>query len=435
MANQHFGLNDDPFADAHELTVEEATRLLRGRISAAGGEGTRLFPDDTCVELHRLSSGRRGGLFALAGRAMKIAARAGAKCIETTHVQIAASEAGHDAARAVARVAEPPHSSPPVSDPDGAGVMLPSEPSPDLDAGAREWVGRFMAIPGPGNAPAPSREPAVREAKKPRAEEPPQPAAPQITPAEAKQKPPVTHAEPASGMEPPKPTASRITHAEAKQPPVVMPAESEASGAPIQPATQLSAATSARLREGPRSRTRRQRTIVQGTVGAVAVIALGVVVMNRLPGNVQAPAARPAATAAPVTPMLPPAAPAPSPAMRETRPSGPGSRASTRGAAPSPAQTGPATEVSPSPTDAESPDAVRVGLEVATYIFRERAEDERARLVAAGYRARVKTAWENGAPSYRVIVGPYRGWAAAERAADELLATGMVGQARAIKLD
>jgi hypothetical protein len=413
MSNQHFGLHDDPFADAHELTVAEATRLLRGRITAAGGDGTRLFPDETCAELHRLSSGRRGGIFALAGRAMKIAARAGARNIEPAHAQTAASEAGHDTARAVARRAEsaPPAPAATASDAEAGGFLLPSEPSRDLDPGAREWVGRFMATPGPGIAPAARREPEARVTKKPRVE----PAAKTATEPVAKAAEPQPKA-----AAPPKATGPLQPDTPVAKPTTAEPSETATQDAPPPPPAQLSAATSARLREGRRSRSRRQRALVQGAVGAVAVFALGVVVMNRLPGNSQKPAARvPAATTATAT--APTAGPVAPPATSITPPG-----VTTKASAP--------PTVPPASPHGGSAEEERVGLEVATYIFRERAEDERQRLVAAGYRARVKTAWENGAPSYRVIVGPYRSWEAAERAADDLLGTGMVGQARAIKL-
>src|SRR5947207_15322138 len=97
MSPPPFGLNDDPFADT-ELTIDEATLLLQARVAAAGGDSTALLPDATCVEIHRLGRGRRGGVFSLAGRAILIAARENATTIEPGHVHTAAAEAAQVAA-------------------------------------------------------------------------------------------------------------------------------------------------------------------------------------------------------------------------------------------------------------------------------------------------------------------------------------------------
>jgi cell division protein FtsN len=99
----------------------------------------------------------------------------------------------------------------------------------------------------------------------------------------------------------------------------------------------------------------------------------------------------------------------------------------------------PSTVVRPRPDDPPAPEsqvaaprAPRHALEVAAFIFLDRAESERERLVTEGLRARIVTEWENGAPTYRVMVGSYASRAAAERAADDLLGTGLVQQARIV---
>src|SRR5215510_4231238 len=74
----------------------------------------------------------------------------------------------------------------------------------------------------------------------------------------------------------------------------------------------------------------------------------------------------------------------------------------------------------------------RFALEVASFIFEERARQERDRLAAAGLRARVVTTLEFGSRVYRVVVGGYPHPAAAERAADSLLSNGVVLQARVV---
>jgi len=74
----------------------------------------------------------------------------------------------------------------------------------------------------------------------------------------------------------------------------------------------------------------------------------------------------------------------------------------------------------------------RYALEVASFIFEERARQERDRLAAAGLHARVVTTLEFGSRVYRVVVGGYAHPAAAERAADSLLSNGVVLQARVV---
>ena len=74
----------------------------------------------------------------------------------------------------------------------------------------------------------------------------------------------------------------------------------------------------------------------------------------------------------------------------------------------------------------------RYGLEVATFIFEDRARMERDRLVASGLRARLVTTVEYGSRVYRVVLGGYPHPAAAERAADSLLSNGVVLQARVV---
>ena len=74
----------------------------------------------------------------------------------------------------------------------------------------------------------------------------------------------------------------------------------------------------------------------------------------------------------------------------------------------------------------------RFALEVASFIFEERARLERDRLNDAGLPARVTSTTEFGSRVYRVVVGGYANPAAAERAADSLLSSGVVLQARVV---
>jgi cell division protein FtsN len=90
--------------------------------------------------------------------------------------------------------------------------------------------------------------------------------------------------------------------------------------------------------------------------------------------------------------------------------------------------------VAPAAEPARREAASRFGLEVATFIFEGRAETERQRLATAGQRVRILSTWEYGSRVYRVVIGSYRSTAAAERAADSVLSSGLVLQARVVTL-
>lgn len=90
----------------------------------------------------------------------------------------------------------------------------------------------------------------------------------------------------------------------------------------------------------------------------------------------------------------------------------------------------------PAPARAESSqtESPRLGLEVARFIVPERAQVERKRLAATGYKVRVLTGWEGGAAVFRVVLGSFETLSEAERIADKLLRSGLVGQARVVTL-
>jgi cell division protein FtsN len=177
--------------------------------------------------------------------------------------------------------------------------------------------------------------------------------------------------------------------------------------------------------------------MAQWLIGAMAVVAIGLVIVHRLPRAEKAATAvhgavAPASESAPVTAVIP------SPAIAAPAATAPPKPARTRRTATSASAEGQATQV---PGIAVTPErdgsqtaGGRLAVEVATFIFEDRAETERDRLVAAGQDARVLTESENGAPSYRVVVGSFRSHRAANRAADALLSGGLVQQARVVTL-
>src|SRR5262245_1929288 len=172
---QPFGLNDDPFASS-ELEPDEATLLLQARVASAGGNEKIILPDATCAEIYQLARGKRGGVFALAARAMRIAASQGATTIEPSHVHEAAAEAAQvaalqneqaETARTVITAGDDIPDMPPAI---GGGLMLPSEPSADLDPGQRDWVKRFIpsSVAPRGLGSAIGHPPTLHEVSPPR---------------------------------------------------------------------------------------------------------------------------------------------------------------------------------------------------------------------------------------------------------------------------
>jgi cell division protein FtsN len=196
-------------------------------------------------------------------------------------------------------------------------------------------------------------------------------------------------------------------------------------------------------RAAPRRRSRgRWGRAIAGAAAAVATVCIGVVVVHRMQIVSEPPpgsqVTRIVATGAPAVPESARAAASPQPGRRTADPPSSRGRAavSTRQAVTSTVTSPPRPDAAPLREPRASappePSAPRLALEVAVFIFPDRAEAERQRLAAAGHRVRVVTGWEDGAPSYRVVVGSYSSRAAAERAADALLRSGLVQQARVV---
>ena len=480
MSNHPYGLRGDPFAPPATLSAKDASRLIRRRVRTFNGDGATLFPIETSDLIHELTGGVPDAILELAGKAMHIAAAEGAPSVSPSHVR-SASEATEDAVRAeaasaaVVAVAEAPQDNeaeravraidalieaaeeavrddptriPYAHDhaveaqaveaaPDEddtavamsdmgdvgvtasfedddlppfipAAIALPTGPSEDLDPGAREWVSRFISTSSTGPVAAGAA--------------------------------PATHT----------PTAREGTSV-STSPPASRPAAARADARPMPAA--------ARARPGPRRRSRshaprkRRRSGNQGLLIAVAAVCIiAFVVRMSVRGNLVPPGAgpdRPTPTSAPrpaVSEPPPAVADREAPAVREPAPSvHPPARTETAPAPisssrPAPPRTAPApTSTSgpaPAPVEAarRAAPATRFGLEVATFIFEERARVERERLAAIGLRARVVTTLEYGSRVYRVVLGGFPDPAAAERAADSLLLNGVVLQARVIRV-
>ncbi len=438
MSNPPYGLNRDPFVPPATLSAREASRLVRRRVSMSGGDGAALFAVDTTDEIHRLAGGVPDAILALAARAMRLAADENAPAVTPDHVRRAFAPAQEVAEAAVPACGEPdtvaappaaaqtpPPRRMPEDDATGAddvppipagGFALPTRPSDRLDRDEREWVSRFISGGGPAGAPGGLAPVAPAPAAPRRRKSPPAPATPPV---------------PAPMMAAPPPSVAL-----AEELPALVPA------APLR-------------RRSPRSR-RPARRGGATLLFALAVLCIVAFVARRsLQGELAPPAERavgplPAAVS-PATPPVPaPTKPerapdadvreAPMPAVEP--PAGPAvedepTLGAARRLAPAPAAEPPAAATAPAKRTAEparrtAEAPARYALEVATFIFEERARVERDRLSRAGLRARVASSVEYGSRVYRVVVGGYPDPAAAERAADSLLANGAVLQARVI---
>lgn len=402
MSDHPLGLNADPFASPPTLSAEETSHLIQRLVRACGGDGAAIFPLATCTEIHRWAGGRLDDISDLAGMAMRAAAAEGAGSVSPAHVRLALgattaveesepSDAATERRRLSDAAAAPTAADliddvPDLPENPLGSFVLPSAPSQDLAPDTRDWVSRFIPSDGPQVAHV---------------------AAPMIS------RTPMAHDTTAVGAPASPGGGNRRT--------------TGLSPAPGPPASPRASARSRRRR----SRTHRWSTterVVAASVAAIAVVCLAAIGLRQLPRGTSHPAA-----------------PEPKQILPASRPA-PGSISDTPGSAParrpSPARARPGTSpiagapasVAPADSSPTTPVAPQFGLEVAAFIVADRAQAERDRLMASGHRARLLTAWEGGSPIYRVVLGRFPDEAAAERAADELLATGTVQQARVVTL-
>jgi cell division protein FtsN len=95
-------------------------------------------------------------------------------------------------------------------------------------------------------------------------------------------------------------------------------------------------------------------------------------------------------------------------------------------------------DVAPAVAPAESPapvaPAARYGLEVASFIFEDRAREERDRLAVTGYNVLLRTEGQGDTATYHLVLGTFGSREEAARAADALLGAGTVQQSRIVRL-
>lgn len=469
MSNHPYGLRGDPFSSPATLSPKDASRLIRRRVRAFNGDGGALFPIDTCDLIHELAGGIPDAMLQLAGKAMHIAAAEGSPAVLTDHVRKAAEAAPHEAGVAPAAPAV-------ASTPEARGTERAARALDALIEAAEDAVRGRTTTPSEAGTPIEDRppQPATRSSAEADAEEetamaaidfddpdlPPfQPATFALPTQPSENLDPdardwVSRFIPPAGAAPVAGEASRVARAPIHHEVTPTSAPPRASGgAPaLAPAFAALRPRRASRPHGPR---RRRRSGSQGLLIAVAALCVvAFIVRMSLRGSLVPPTAGPA----PPSPTSAPAVDRPAdvpdaattsraPVVRDPAPANPPASRDPVRQEPVTILRPPATETAqplraPAPGAAPGPveparrsaTSGRFGLEVATFIFEERARVERDRLADAGLHARIITTLEYGSRVYRVVLGGYPDPAAAERAADSLLSNGVVLQARVIRV-
>jgi type II secretory pathway predicted ATPase ExeA len=393
------------------LSAEETERYVHHRVGIVGGDSPVLFPGETCREIHRLARGVPREINRLAGRAMARAGREGIATVSPGQVRAAAAEGRR-------HEAEEPVSQAWVTGMDFSGVhgTQPAEPErPDLrstDPNVRAWVSRFV---GPGGPPqigiragAPEHETFLSPDDDPEAE---------------------TAQDDELDPEAPAPSGGNGRRARAARP-------------HVPPGSRRRR----RRRRRSRSRLQLMLAVVAGALLATAVVLLPQTrnLASMLVGTPPIPAPGLSPDSSAVDSLSTDARETPPP-----EPSEPGSSASSGAArpesAPRTSQQARATAIAPAQevdeprveaTAKPQPPTERYGLEVASFINRDRALAERDRLgKAAGLPVRISATTEDGGVvTYRILLGSFDMERAAEREADVLVLQGLVNEARVVTL-
>jgi type II secretory pathway predicted ATPase ExeA/cell division protein FtsN len=135
------------------------------------------------------------------------------------------------------------------------------------------------------------------------------------------------------------------------------------------------------------------------------------------------------------TPSAPPAAATTTGASLEDQPGPRRESTSPMAGAPAPSPATPPMSAPVATPAALAERPMRYGVVVRTYLARERAEEERTRLAgASGLPSRVLAVSEGGTEVYRVVLGLWESRPAAERAASDLIGSGLVNEARVVSM-
>ena len=433
---------------------EDTWRYIHHRVTAAGGNAAEAFPDETCIEIHRLTRGVPRSINTLASHALQAAARDSEKIVTVKHVQ--ASAAGtwlRGAAESPARPATSAAAPAPTATPPPAPKAPAERPRPK--PGAPPVAGDKPASPRPVAAekpateepiappakeskpatkpaarpsakPVPKGEPVAKTAEKPPQSEKPAPPPPAEPEPQAESLPPRSSGEPevrewiSRFVDPDNPIQIGVR---AGADTAVFLQDERDPDAEFDVAAENLAMASSTGPKAPRKagapppkggRGRRDTTWITATAGGVVVLAALVVFVPRMKSTGGAPADSAAVVA------MPSQEPTPEPKERPSR-----RRDRTR--------TGDQIRVSADTAAASRPRWQ--GIEVATYLDPYRASAESSRLSElTGLSTRVMEASDPDGDAYRVVLGSFSSRKKAERAADDLIRRGLIDQARVVPL-
>jgi type II secretory pathway predicted ATPase ExeA len=397
------------------LDAESTWRYLHHRVAEAGGDGSERFPDETCLEIHRLTRGIPRAVNTLAGHALIVASRESERVVIIRHVQSAAADTWlrnvADAPPSAGPSPPAPEAKTPAEKPRAKAAAPPPKPAkPETEPPARPVKTSKQSAKGapPTPAPTPSAPPAS---------EGPAPAEPRES---TEPLPPRSSGEPevrawiSRFVDPDNPIQIGLRAGTSSQPFLDAQSESQLDDVPADPtASPMPRPRRAPAPSAPRPRARDPHWISLAA-GIVLVASAGIVFLPRLAKRPHAPA-----DSAAVTMALPTGSPTASPA--QTRRGGAGS--TKKGSS--------GKHATPDSTAAHR----WQGLEVATYLDPYRASSESERLSElTGLSARVMEAGDSQGEAYRVVLGSFGSRHKAERAADDLVRRGFIEQARVVPL-
>ncbi len=396
------------------LKPGETERYIRYRISVAGGDAPRVFPSETCAEVHAVTNGIPREINQICAQAMLDAYVEGVPGVSPGHVRSAAQETTFQSVL-------------PGSETDPRLPPLPAWPA--------AVPPRSLAAPQTGTGASPPGARASSLAQPPQSADatPESPAPPALTLEEVQRieipREPEPPAEPAP-VEP----RTRYAAESALEPP--------APGAGASPADTLPSRLYVRLRdEEPEAPSHAGIKWLIG-VAVTAVVAMGTLLLFRF-----GPWAKPESPVLPTdmtlaADTLPAVTSDSTAALRGMDSTGAGSSMTTApttaASHPVPAQVTappPGTIAKPTVTTPPAPPATtqEFGLSVGTYLDRARAESELARVRgASGLTGRLAEVLREGTTMYAVIIGAFPDRDTAERKASELVSNGAVDEARVL---
>ena len=412
------------------LSIEETEGYIQHRINVAGGNASRVFPSETCAEVHAVTNGIPREINQICAQALLDAYVEGSPSVSPQHVRSAAHEATFKSVLPASETGPllPPQPTWP------AAVPLPPLAAPPIQPQAPRTLPEVTS--GEPWAPSPARPP-QSAVPTPETPAPPEPTLEVVQRIEVPRAPEPPSAAPQHGP------GTRYAAESALEPPV--------PGTPGTRSPRVGTPPSRlydRLRdEEPESHSPAGIKWLIG-IAVVAVVVIGAILVYRF-----GPWTKPEP---PVPPVVPIATTLPTDTLLA------GSRDSTAAAqgvdstaigtsvamtpATATAETSlaaPAKVMAPPPRAVAKPAVIpapaapmttlEFSLTVGSYLDRARAESELARIGgASGLTGRISELSREGTTMYSVIIGAFPDRVTAERKAGELVSSGAVDEARVI---